>query len=316
MTSYRPTISAIIPCFNVEPYIDETLASVFAQTYPVYEIILVDDCSSDRTLDIIRTHAARDVRIKIIAQPTNQGVAAARNAGLALASGDYIAMLDADDIWTPNALEERIRLAQQFNDADLIATDFAWFQNDLPLQPVGRVGLGPRGARVFAESFQTQEPVLLSNPFDAVATIHFVWTGATLVKRSAMQVVGNFDCHFHGPEDTLLWLCLAARGSFVFSPRITAYYRQREGSLVATLKGPKELHYLKVLNWLETKPEYSCHKGTIARLTSECHHLSAMHYRHIGNRKEAWKHLMTAVRTQPANLRYWRNVLTWRSGRP
>jgi glycosyltransferase involved in cell wall biosynthesis len=314
MNQNRPAISAIIPCFNVESYIDETMASVLAQTYPPDEIILVDDCSSDRTLDLIREYAARDARVKVIALHTNQGVSAARNAGLALAKGDYIAMLDADDVWAPDALEVRAELAQRFDNADVIATDFAWFQTDLPLRPVGRVGMGPRGARAFAASFQSSQPVLLDKPFDAVATVHFAWTGATLVKRTAMQSVGNFDCYFQGPEDTLLWLRLAARGSFVFSPRITAYYRQREGSLVALLKGPKELHYLKVLNRLGENPEYLCHRNTISRLIGECHHVSAMHYREVGNREEAWKHLMTAVRLQPANFGYWRNVLTWKTG--
>jgi glycosyltransferase involved in cell wall biosynthesis len=314
MKQFEPDISVIIPCFNVEPYIATTLVSVLEQSYPPYEVILIDDGSRDRTPAIIEDFAARHSRIKVITLRPNQGVVAARNAGLAVARGTYVAMLDADDIWTPDALAKRVALAARFSQADVIATDFAWLQDDYQSpDATGRVGLGPRGAQAFADSFKTRQPTLLTSPFEVVATIHFAWTGATLVRRGAMNAVGNFVPEFDGPEDTLLWLRLANRGAFVFSPEVTAFYRQREGSLVTTLKGPKELHYLKVLHWIQRQSEFSHHKSTISKLIAECHHVSATHYWRAGDRKAALKHAFRAVRKQPVNLGYWKNVLTWNS---
>lgn len=303
-----PKISVLIPCFNLEKYIGATLQSVLAQTYAPLEIIVVDDGSADNSVAVINEFAAKDSRIKVVAQ-SNHGLVATRNTGLAMAGGDYIAMLDADDIWTADALAERVKLAKRFPDADVIATEFAWFQEDLPADPVGRVGLGQRGAQAFAKAFQNNEPMLLTSPFELVATIHFAWVGATLVKRQAMSDIGNFEPTFKGPEDTLLWLRLANHGAFVFSPRITAFYRQRPGSIVHSWKGPKELQYLQVLEWLQPRPEFLAHKRTIAKLLAECHHASAMYYRKTGNRMSAWKHAVSAFRFQPHNLGYWRNVV-------
>jgi glycosyltransferase involved in cell wall biosynthesis len=310
MEKKDPKISVLIPNFNLEKYIGATLESVLAQTYAPHEIIVVDDGSADGSLTVINEFAAKDSRIKLIVQ-ANRGLVAARNAGLAVATGDYIAMVDADDVWTADALAVRVKLAERFPDADVIATDFAWFQEELPAEPVGRVGLGQRGAHAFAQAFQSNEPMLLTSPFELVATIHFAWVGATLVKRQSMAAVGNFDPAFQGPEDTLLWLRLANRGTFVFAPAITAFYRQRAGSIVHTWKGPKELQYLQVLEWLQARPEFATHKRTIAKLLAECHHASAMHYRRIGSRMAAWKHAVAAFRFQPHNLGYWRNVVPW-----
>ena len=308
MSASAPSVTVLIPCFNTAPYLPATLKSVLQQTSPASEIILVDDGSSDGTLDVIREFAARHSVIKVIALAGNQGVVAARNAGLALATGDFVAMLDGDDIWTPDALALRIALAQQYPSADLIATDFCWFNEVLPAEPVGRIGLGPRGRARFAHSFATGEAMILQHPFDAAASTHFVWTGATLIKRSALLAVGNFEAAFEGPEDTLLWLRLAQRGVFVFSPKITAFYRQRAGSLVHSQKGPKELHYLKVLDRIRIQPEFAAHRDMISQLKAECHHVSSLHYQHRGDFGSAVKHAAKAALLQPRNVAYWRDL--------
>lgn len=310
MSASKPSVTVLIPCFNTAPYLAATLQSVLRQEFAPVEVILVDDGSSDGTLEIIQQFALRHSMIKVIALAGNQGVVAARNAGLAQASGDYVAMLDGDDIWTPDALALRVALAQQYPDADLVATDFAWFEDELPSEPVGRIGLGPRGRSQFASSFADGEPAFLQKPFDATASTHFVWTGATLIKRVALTAVGNFEASFEGPEDTLLWLRLAQRGAFVFSPRISAFYRQRAGSLVHTQKGPKELHYLKVLDRIKVQPEFSVHRQKISQLSAECHHVSSLHFQHRGEIRNAVKHAAKAAFLQPHSVVYWRNLVS------
>ena len=99
-----PSVSVLIPCFNHARYVGEALASVLAQTRPVNEIIVIDDGSTDGSADI--AHAAAP-EANIIRQ-ANFGIGAARNAGLAAASGDIIAFVDADDIWTPQSLQVRM----------------------------------------------------------------------------------------------------------------------------------------------------------------------------------------------------------------
>jgi GT2 family glycosyltransferase len=310
MKNEMPLVTVVTACFNTAPYLQATLRSIQAQTLSDMEVILVDDCSTDTTLAIMREFATQDQRFKVIALQRNQGVVAARNAAMAQARGRYIAMLDGDDLWKPDALAMRVALAERYPTASVIATDFAWFNDELPKLPIGKVGLGPGARKAFTDSFRSNEATLLDEPFDRVASIHFAWTGATLVRRSAMTAIGNFDPTFTGPEDTLLWLRLAQQGAFVFSPQITAFYRQRAGSLVALLnvKGPKELQYLKVLEWIRKKPEFSPHSAVIRRLTAECHHISAQHYRRSGESSSARKQALGALQNQPLEWRYWRGL--------
>lgn len=104
MTSKNPKVSVIIPCYNVEKYIERCLDSVCAQTLKDIEIICVDDCSTDDTLSVIKEYAKRDNRINIIKHKNNKGVSAARNAGLKKAIGEYIAFVDPDDYIDDNFL--------------------------------------------------------------------------------------------------------------------------------------------------------------------------------------------------------------------
>lgn len=103
-----PLVSVIIPCYNSAEHIEETLESVRAQTMPDLEMLVVDDCSSDGSAEVVQRVAARDSRVRLLRQPTNQGVARARNRALDQARGRYIAYLDSDDLWAPEKLERQI----------------------------------------------------------------------------------------------------------------------------------------------------------------------------------------------------------------
>lgn len=112
-------ISIIVPVYNVEKYIAETIACVTAQTCRDWELLLVEDASSDGTVDIIRhiMEEQDDPRIRLLRQPSNMGAARARNRGLQEARGRYIAYLDADDLWVPEKLEHELRFLQERNAA-------------------------------------------------------------------------------------------------------------------------------------------------------------------------------------------------------
>lgn len=112
-------ISIIVPVYNVEKYIGETIACVIAQTYRDWELLLVEDCSSDATVERMEEilKEEKDARIRLLRQPSNQGAARARNRGLQEARGRYIAYLDADDLWVPEKLEHELRFLQERNAA-------------------------------------------------------------------------------------------------------------------------------------------------------------------------------------------------------
>lgn len=112
-----PIVSVLTPVWNGEKYISSTIASVQEQTLTDWEMILVDDCSTDRTCEIIEAIAADDPRIRLLRQESNQGAGPARNRALEAARGRYIAYLDADDLWYPEKLEKQIAFMQEKNAA-------------------------------------------------------------------------------------------------------------------------------------------------------------------------------------------------------
>ncbi|MFR0523089.1 glycosyltransferase family 2 protein [Limosilactobacillus reuteri subsp. suis] len=106
-------VSIIMPCYNGETFIKETIESVLNQTYQLWELLIIDDGSQDNSVDIIKSYQA-DQRIKLIQQP-NGGSAMARNNGIRHSQGQYMALLDSDDIWLPNFLEEQIKFMKSKN---------------------------------------------------------------------------------------------------------------------------------------------------------------------------------------------------------
>ncbi|WP_445732031.1 glycosyltransferase family 2 protein [Mariniflexile sp.] len=111
----KPLVSIITPMFNSEAFISETINSVINQTYLNWELLLVDDGSHDKTIEIANRYIAENNKIKLFKNATNQGAAISRNKGIKASKGDYIAFLDADDLWKPNKLETQITFMQTEN---------------------------------------------------------------------------------------------------------------------------------------------------------------------------------------------------------
>lgn len=106
-----PLVSVVIPVYNASQFIEETIQSVLKQTYQHFEIILVDDVSTDASVSIIRKMMVTDKRISLLENDVNTGVAIARNRGVAASTGRFICFLDADDFWTPTKLEKQVAFA-------------------------------------------------------------------------------------------------------------------------------------------------------------------------------------------------------------
>lgn len=108
-------VSIIMPAYNAEKYISQAIQSVIEQTYKKWELIIIDDCSSDNTLNIVKLYAKKDERIKYTKQSSNYGAAKARNIGIEMSKGDYIAFLDSDDLWRKEKLEKQITFMKENN---------------------------------------------------------------------------------------------------------------------------------------------------------------------------------------------------------
>lgn len=138
-------LSVIIPCYQVEPYLRQTMISISRNTAPGIEVVLVDDASTDATATILEEHADRLGDAKIIRQPVNRGLAAARNAGLAVATGTHVTFLDGDDWYAPGYLEQLVGTIERLG-CDMVRTDHVRAHGRvrevkrIPYAPRGRVG--------------------------------------------------------------------------------------------------------------------------------------------------------------------------------
>jgi glycosyltransferase involved in cell wall biosynthesis len=188
-----PLISVVIPAYNAASYLAETLESVLAQTFRDYEIILVDDGSSDETFEI----AARFSAVRRMWQ-ANKGAAAARNAGIVAARGRYVAFLDADDLWLPEKLEKQAAWLTRNPGADWIYCDALVFDSETR-RTICRVG-----QRIRLHEGEVLRPLLLRS---------FIPSPTPVVRRSVLFDAGLFDeaRERRFGEDWSLWLRLAGR---------------------------------------------------------------------------------------------------------
>lgn len=211
MREIKPKISVVVPVYNVEAYVEKCLASLAAQTYPNMEFIVVDDASTDGGGSICDAWAARDSRFQVLRLPENQGLSAARNEGVRLASGDYIAFVDSDDSVEPGLLETLYRALEE-NRADISICG----GEGLRLKPGPAQVLTPaETARCLAE----RSP--------------FLWTvwGKLFPAELARQI--PFDRSALCCEDLLFFYqALKRAGRIAYVPDPLYHYALREGSLV------------------------------------------------------------------------------------
>lgn len=116
-------MTVIMPCFNSEGYIEESIRSIMAQTIEEWELVVVDDGSTDRTCEIVAEFEKRDTRIRLVRQPVNRGPADARNVGLDQAQGEFIAFLDSDDVWFPDKTAKQVGIMEK-SGADISYTGY------------------------------------------------------------------------------------------------------------------------------------------------------------------------------------------------
>jgi glycosyltransferase involved in cell wall biosynthesis len=202
-------VSVIIPTFNSAVLVTAAVESALAQTAPPMEVIVVDDGSTDDTRERLSAYGNR---IRYLHQQ-NRGVAAARNSGLREAQGEFIAFLDADDVWHPRKLEMQITAMAANPDLRLLGTSiFDW--------PTDRIGDVYGAGAIHRVAWRK------------LAVKNYFATSSVMVRRTALLQVGEFDTALQGPEDHDLWLRIAETGGAVANLGFPLTgYRDTPGSL-------------------------------------------------------------------------------------
>ena len=252
--------SIIIPLYNKAPYVRKALESVFAQTYTDFELIIVDDGSTDDSACIVQQFIDERLKVKgerdevkgyrlkvkgeedseaetnasnlspityklsvrLITQ-SNAGVSAARNSGVATSSGDYIAFLDADDWWEPTYLEKMAQLIKDYPNAGLYASNYVYYK--------------PGKTRVAVNNIETGYFNYPKAYYEGSAMP--IWTGAAMIPRKVFEEMGGFPLGIKLGEDFLLWSKIAMQYKVAFLNEALAWYNN---DIPATLRATRNLY--------------------------------------------------------------------------
>jgi glycosyltransferase involved in cell wall biosynthesis len=201
-----PKVSVVIPVYNARHFLRHTVATVFAQTWQDWELVVVDDGSTDGSGDAIRDCGER---VRYIRQD-NGGVAKARNRGIADSTGQYVALLDHDDLWHPTKLQKQVAVLEGRPDLGMVITDVAHIDRDG--REMGIIGAGYRPSERFARLFVRG---------------YVPTPSAALIRRSVLQQVGGFDEAFlsAGLDDHELWTRIAEHSDIANIAEPLTYHR-------------------------------------------------------------------------------------------
>ena len=295
-----PLISVVIPCYNAARYIAATIESVLAQDMRM-EVIVIDDGSTDGSADLVRL---RFPGVRVLVQ-ANQGVAAARNHGLRAAHGEWIAFVDADDIWLPGKLAAQFQAMRATASCRMSYTAWHVWPSDAPQPSAACLAelaqLADTPARWTGASGWIYAQLLL----DCV-----VWTSTVLMHTSVLKEIGAFDSSLRVGEDYDLWLRASRVTAIVQVPRPYALYRMHPASITRSV--PEENYRAKVIGralakWGTASPDGSrtpraALRGSLAKSWCE------FAYAHLqaGNNAQARAAAWSALRLNPGLMTSWK----------
>lgn len=209
-------ISIVIPTYNAESFIKETIESVLKQTHTEWELIIIDDGSTDSTADIIQEYVEKDSRIKYYYQ-TNAGVSTARNKGINLSKGKYIAFLDADDIWLPNNLKEKVKILESDSDVYWVFSNIIYFYNDTEI--IEKLTEGFSKGK-WLDSILSWQGVVKTNPSNIIIRRECCYTKGILFDEQLSTAADKYFC---------IQLANSFKGAFINKPLVR--YRVVDGSM-------------------------------------------------------------------------------------
>jgi glycosyltransferase involved in cell wall biosynthesis len=279
-------ISVIIPAYNAANYLADAIDSVLAQTYRNFEIIVVDDGSTDKTYDVIKKNYSK--KIKYIYQE-NKGPSAARNAGIEAAKGEFLAFLDADDIWSSRKLEEQYKTYEQYPKLGVVFTGYT------------HIDLNKRIKRDYSPPRYNNQKEFLKKLL--VRNIVTASDSSVMIRKRCLEDVGLFDPALRGAEDWDLWVRIAVKYQFgaLESPFVTI----REHAQNATRDAKKLMSYsTRVIVQNLTRCERIFTKRELNLLKRKAFSFlylnAAQSLRDDPNkRKEMRKYLVTSIITYP-----------------
>lgn len=279
----NPLISIIMPTFNRVNFLKKAIKSIQKQTYDNFELIVVDDASTDNTENLISS--LRDNRLIYVKNPKNMGGAASRNVGIHLAKGEYIGFLDDDDEWLPSKLEKQVSFFNEHPEVDIVYTGF--LVRDINVwNIIGQIVPKMRG--------MIREELLMDNCIGTTSTL--------LVKRGALLRTNLFDETLPSCQDWDLWISLSKFCYFDYLAEPLVIYSVHgdriSNNIEAVLEGRKKI-------FAKYKEEIEKNKNILAR-----HYLKiGSAYCQLGNMNKGRKYMKDGLKLDYDNIEIWAALL-------
>ena len=287
-------ISVVITLYNKEKHIRNTLKGVLGQSFQDFEIVVVDDGSTDNSVSEVQRF--KDPRIRIISQ-TNAGVSAARNRGILESKGEFIALLDGDDEWKPDYLATQYALAEKYPECDVFATDYEFRSNDGKISPT-----------IIKRLHFDSEDGVLTNYFEIASHSHPpLWTSAIMVSKNALELIGGFPYGIKSGEDLLTWARLACRHKIAYSRKPMAVFNIEGYDLK---EKPKRYPAFENKVGYELKRLRENHNQPFLRFyISHWHKMRSSVYMRLGIRKHSIKEAIKGLKYNPMNYKLYAYIL-------
>lgn len=218
----KPYFSIIIPLYNKEKHIKDTLNSVWSQSYSNFEVIVVNDGSTDHSLREV--NAIKDERLKIFSIE-NQGVSHARNYGISEATADLLVFLDADDTWFEHHLQDLKGLYEEFPNCGMYCK--AYHKQD------GTILIPSKFKNIPSDSLWKG---IVNDYFESSLINNIAWTSAVMIPKNTFKKVGLFNTVYNSGEDTDLWIRIALQYSVAFNNRVSAIHNLSSDHKITKLK--------------------------------------------------------------------------------
>lgn len=281
-------ISVVIPLYNKEAQIAQTLRTVLNQSFQDFEIVIVNDGSTDNSVSEVLKFS--NPRIRLINQ-ANAGVSAARNKGIEEAKGEYIALLDADDEWHSDYLATQMQLAESYPECDVFAVNYQFRNAD------GKI----TNTIIRNLPFYTEHGVL-SNYFEVASTSHPPICSITIMARKKSYLeIGGFPIGIKSGEDLLTWARLACRFQIAYSGKVCATFNV-EGYDVK--EKPKRIPAeIDIVGSELEKLAKDFNPEGINRYLSHWHKMRSSIYLRLNMRRESIREALKGLRFQPSNYK-------------
>lgn len=283
-----PKVSVLMPSFNYARYLSLAIESVLSQSYSDLELIITDDCSTDNSRKIVEHWKRQDNRVVPVFHDVNHGLARARNSGLAVSSGEFVALCDADDIWLQHKLKTQMECFRAQPDLGVVHSDSAIIDGD-----------GKLTGQLFSSLLHRKGQITSGHLFEVLCERNFLCVPTVILRREAIEYAGGFEENLRSLEDWVCWTKVSRKYPFQYVEEALVQYRIHGAGLSSNPTGMAENRVKAVQFLLDSFSDIP------PRLKSRMLYSLGVSYLETSESRNALRAFLDSVRANPAQVRSW-----------